>query len=541
MESLNRRAAAVGARWVGTPAPFLTSDRSEGEVRGEKSGLEIWEGVLVPLADSLAHVRQLANSIGPADRARQLGARYLAWPGPPMDALRQDIAQTLTKLADVVAAAPTLALNTVRYGLLPTGPSIITTAFREGISELHWKTFGDALARVAQHSGPVPTKLGQILATRDDILPEAVCERLQALYTRQPPMGERQLKGLLAAAFPRGMPFKTFGAQPIAVGSIGEVHRGELPGGEPVVIKLLRPGVRRAIDRDLNAIEFIVDLLLALPRYDGKGTRRAASRALHDLGAAMRKEVDLRQEADTLEEFGRRFRTNPRVRIPKVYREWSSDHALVMEHLCGEPLSAFRARAKTEPEAAKKVASLALKEILTQVFAEGYFHADPHAGNLLILPDGRLGLIDLGLVGESVPQDRKRIANAVRAFVSRDPDLLSPALLAFGEPPAEFDHDTFRDDIVAVLRQNEAGVVAQLTGDGNGSGGANRLEQFVNELFRVAYAHEIYVPPSTTLLIKAVVTIEGVARALDPNINIVAAAIPIVLRSLSPRWLRWRF
>jgi ubiquinone biosynthesis protein len=309
-----------------------------------------------------------------------------------------------------------------------------------------------------------------------------------------------------------------------------------------VIVKLVRPSLGRHIERDLNAVELLLDPLLSLPGFAKTATRLAISRALQDLGAALRAEVDLRREAASLDDFERRLRRNPRVCVPRVYREWCSERALVMEELIGEPLSAYRARANTDPDASRRVASLALKEILTQVFEDGHFHADPHAGNLLVLPDGRLGLIDLGLTGESGRQDRQRIARAVRAFVSGDAEALTGALLDFGVPPPEFRSEAFRLDIATVVRQHEAQVAAQMMGkNGDAPARPNGLEAFVNELFRVAYRHGLHVPPSTTLLIKTIVTIEGVARSLNPNLNVVATALPIVLGSLRPRWLKWSF
>ena len=130
----------------------------------------------------------------------------------------------------------------------------------------------------------------------------------------------------------------------------------------------------------------------------------------------------------------------------------------------------------------------------------------------------------------------------MRAFVSGDPEALTRALLDFGVPPLEFSYDEFKADVVKVVRQSESQVVAQMMGrNGDGAGGSNGLETLVNDLFRVAYRHGLYVPPSATLLIKAIVTIEGVARSLNPNLNVVAMAVPIVLRSLRPQWLSWRY
>jgi ubiquinone biosynthesis protein len=462
----------------------------------------------------------------------------------PEQGSRRGLGHSLTRLTDTAVFMPRLAFNVLRHGMLPSGHATVATLVQEGTADLHWKAIGDALVRLAQHSGPVLTKIGQMLATRNDLLPEAVCLRLEALYTRQRPMATRQLRSVLARAFPDGLPFEGFQQLPLAVGSIGQAHRAELPSGERVIVKIVRPNIAREIDRELNAVDLLLGIVLQMPGYGTKASRRAIARAVDQLSMAIRSEVDLRKEAAALADFAGRFRTNPRVRIPAVYRQWSSRDVLVMEELEGEPLSAFRARAKDDPAAAKRIANLAIREILSQIFEAGRFHADPHAGNLLVLPDGRLGLIDLGLTGESDEQDRRRIANAVRAFVSGDPDQLTRALLDFGTPPTDFDHETFQHDVIAVVRRHEAGVVAQVTGtkDSGGPGASgNRLEQFVNDLFIVAYTHDIYVPPSATLLIKTLVTIEGVARSLHPDINLVGAAIPIVLRSLAPRWLRWTF
>lgn len=451
-----------------------------------------------------------------------------------------DLVRPLRRVADAVLVTPRLAFNAVRYGVLPAPASAALVVLREGPWQLHWKAIGDALVRFAQHSGPLTTKLGQVLATRSDILPEAVCVRLEALYTRQPPMTGRQLRATLRAAFPDGLPFTKLDRQALAIGSIAQVHRAELKSGARVIVKLVRPGLAREIDRDLNAAELLCGFLLTVPGLMSKTARLALVHAVRDLGASLREEVDFRREALALDDFGRRLGRNPQVRVPIVYREWCSERALVMEELVGEPLSAFRARAKTEPDAARRVADLAFKEILKQVFEDGRFHADPHAGNLLILPDGRLGLIDLGLTGESGPEDRLRIARAVRAFVSGDPEALCRALLDFGILPPEFTYEDFKADVGKVVRQNESVVMAQMMGK-NGDGGASGLETLVSELFGVAFRHSIYVPPSATLLIKAIVTIEGVARSINPNINVVATAVPIVLRALKPQWLTWRY
>lgn len=451
------------------------------------------------------------------------------------------IRSSIARWRDAAETAPKLVVSALRRGLLPVGLSTTSTLLREGVSELHWKVAGDALVRFLRGSGPLLTKVGQILATRSDLLPPAVCRRLESLYAGQPSMSRRQLRRALERAYPDGTPFAELDPAPFAVGSIGQIHRARLRDGARVVVKILRPGVRRAIRRDVNAARVFVRLFFGLSSGSREPTQRFVERTLEDLGRGFEIESDLSYEARALEQFRARMRRNPKVYVPVCYTEWSSSDLLVLEELSGEPLSRIRALDDPEGNRARGAAELALREILAQIFEDGRFHADPHAGNLLLLEDGRLGLIDLGLTGELGEGDRKRIGRAVRAFLSGDSQAAYRALLEFGTLPEDFDHEAFRADLQEVFRKSEHSLVGHLTGRGDEAESPSRLEELVNGLFRVAYAHDLYLPPSTTLLIKTLVTIEGVARSLDPDINVLTTAVPILLRSLAPKWLRFGY
>lgn len=434
-------------------------------------------------------------------------------------------------------ALPRLTARAVRHGLVPAGLLAAGILRREGVAELHWKVLGDGLVRFLQHSGPVFTKFGQVLAARGDLLPAALCARLEALYACQPPMSRRALRRSLREAHGRRSPFEVFRDEPLAVGSVGQVHRARLADGQRVIVKVLRPGVEEQIGRDLETARSLLPLLLRLDRRR-RGSERLLMKSLDDLAEAYAEEVDLRREAAALREFGRRFEGDPVVKIPTCFEALSSRRVLVMEELVGEPLSAYRRRARSDPEAARRVARLALGQILRQIFEHGRFHADPHAGNLLVLEDGRLGVIDLGLTGELIPEDRRHIARAVRAFLARDRDGLIRALLGFGSTPEDFDLERFGADVASVLAPRGAALSQRLRG-APAAGDADSLDELVSELFRVAHAHGIHVPRSATLLIKTLVTIEGVGRSLHPELDLGAVAFPVILRSLTPRWLRW--
>ena len=178
------------------------------------------------------------------------------------------------------------------------------------------------------------------------------------------------------------------------------------------------------------------------------------------------------------------------------------------------------------------MADLALREILSQILDDGRFHADPHGGNLLILDDGRLGLIDLGSTGTFSEEERRRISRAARAFLTRDPDAAIRALLEFGTTPDDFDLEAFKADAREAFRAGRDPADTGLDAEG--------VEKRVREIFGVARRHGIQVPPSTLLLVRALATIEGVARSLDPDIDVLVTALPVLLRSLTPRWMRWR-
>jgi ubiquinone biosynthesis protein len=435
---------------------------------------------------------------------------------------------------------PSVALGALRHGVLPAGLATARTLRSEGWRGLHWKILGDGLVRFLRHSGPLFTKLGQILATRGDLLPAPLCARLESLYSEQPAMSPAELARALRRAFGRKLPFRDFDPTPIAVGSVGQVHRAHLAGGEAAIVKVLRPGVAQRIERDLALARSLLDLWLGLPRRAHPASRELLARSLEDLGRACAREADFAQEAAALREFAQRFAKHPQVRVPRCYEALSSKHAVVMEELQGEPLSAYRRRAQDDPEAARRIASLALEEILRQIFEDGRFHADPHAGNLLVLADGRLGLIDLGLTGELSREDRRRVARAARAFLARDAEGLIRALLGFGSLPPGFDAGAFERDVRKMVQGRAPHLVARLRGRqaGQAADEPGSLEEFVGDLFGLARAHGIHVPSSTLLLIKALVTIEGVARSLHPDLDLAAAAVPVVLRSLAPRWLQ---
>jgi len=443
----------------------------------------------------------------------------------------------LRGIGTTVRRVPLLGASAARHIVFPAGFRYVESVRSGGVKDAHWNALGDGLVRFLQESGPVLTKLGQIMATRSEVLPPAICEKLEILYNRQPAMKRSELDRLLHEAYGLRLPFAEFEKKALAVGSVGEVHRAELINGTRVIVKIIRPGIASQIKRDTETLRTLAAFAYKLSDKSHRATLRMVQRMIEDLETGFLSELDLTGEARALEEFRKRLRASSRVYIPRAFTDLSTKNILVVEEIKGESLAKFRARDGKDAKDKKALAELALREILTQIFDHGSFHADPHAGNFLVMEDGRLALIDFGLTGEFTSQDRKKIARAVKALMNRDPDAVIKALLEFSTTPKDFDPALFKNDVVELLAQKR--VSAKSLTDG-----ASNLDQLVNDLFGITYKHHIYVPQSTTLLIKTLVTIEGVARSLDPEIKLMPVAVPVVLKSLTPKWLRlisaWR-
>lgn len=382
---------------------------------------------------------------------------------------------------------------------------------------------GELLAALCEGSGPVFVKIGQILATREDLLPPPLCARLRQLYNEQRPLSFRAVKKELHKVY-GSWPFESIDHTPLGVGTVGQVHRALLTNGSTVVVKILKPGVRAAVERDLALFQGILELLPDSARQQMVMIERAVT----DLRTHFEQETDLEKEAANLIRFAERCRKNPAIHIPHCYTELCRPSVLVMEHIEGTPLGALDGT--LESAEARNIARTILQELLTQVFEHGQFHGDPHAGNLIRMSDGRIALIDFGLTGEMTPHMRQNLTEAVKAIISHNPDRAMDALLRFAVVPDEFNRAHFRDRVAEVYREHRS------PGSTNGMG----LESLVTALLSQAHQSGLYLPPSTTVFIKAMVTIEGVTRKLDPQIDVKGAASKVMLKSgLRSLWRKW--
>ena len=371
---------------------------------------------------------------------------------------------------------------------------------------------GPRLARLFADLGPTYIKLGQLLATREDLFPPEVTRALSSLHSSVPAMKprvvERQLERALGDDFARA--FASIDPTPLAAASIGQVHRAVLSSGERVVVKIQRPGLKGTVKSDLALMRFFAGLLAqAIPEI-------AAMDPLALLDAFERsitRELDFTREAANAARLSALLAGAPEVRLPRIVTTLVRPTVLVMEEIHGRKLSAL-----AEPEQKAARAAL-LRAFSRQILDHGVFHADPHPGNVLVEEDGRLVLIDLGAVERVDERLRAGVGRLVRAMSLGRTRALADAVLALSPDGAS----------VAVDRARLERELAQLVADASGQAdGARVLAQMV----ALGRTHKLRMQPSLLALIRALALLDGVLRGLDPARNLVA--------DLRREWL-WSF
>ena len=368
-----------------------------------------------------------------------------------------------------------------------------------------------SLSRALDRSGVVFVKFGQALSTRRDLLPPEFIAELGHLQDRVSPVPWAQIEQVLQAELGGTGAFAQIDREPLAAASIAQVHAATLRTGERVVVKVLRPGVTSLVDRDLDIIGRLARRLQARAPW----ARALGVVTLADgFAAALREELDFRVEARNLAAVSAARPGQDgqaAVVIPAAYHDLSTRQVLVMQRLDGVAVSQAGpalARGSTDRQ---QLARGLFDTVLRQIVIDGVFHADPHPGNILLLTDGRLGLIDFGSVGRLDSELRAALQRLLLALDRRDPVALTDALLEVTARPDTLDEQALERAVGALLvRHLSAGQAPDAT--------------MFAELFRLVARHELAVPPEFAATFRALATLEGGLRLLSPDFDIVAEA-----------------
>ena len=375
------------------------------------------------------------------------------------------------------------------------------------------------LRMALEQLGPTFVKLGQVLATRGDLLPPEwtrELERLHAGVTPAPwdeigPQVEEDVGAPVSEIFPG------FVAEPLAAASMAQVYRAALPDGRAVVLKVQRPGLRRRIDADLRLLDQLV--ALASERWPELGRYRPRE-VMADLAAALREELDFTQEGRNTEAIAAAVADRSDVLIPRIHWAWTSERLLVMDFVEGAApgdMAAMAALGADGPLLAQRGA----EAFLQMVLEGGVFHADPHPGNLFALPGNRVAFIDFGMVGRLSPRRRQQLLALLAAIVRGDADGLSAVMFDVSEGGTP--------DLPALAAASERFVARH-------AGGVHDLVQALDDFMAMVRDARLYLPSDLALLFKALATADGMLRRLDPAIDLVATATPLVKRAMLARY-----
>src|SRR5579883_1723626 len=339
----------------------------------------------------------------------------------------------------------------------PDAPEIAVEEVEKGEEERRRVSIHERARLVLQDLGPSFIKLGQIASTRGDVLPPELIAELKKLQDDVPPVPWEQIRGVVEASLgaPVGDLFVRFDEKPLATASIGQVHRAVLAtaeGERDVVVKVQRPGVAPTVMRDLELLHIMA---AAIERAIPDSRIYSPVGLVQQFDRSITTELNFTTEADNAERFAQNFAGKERVRFPRVYKQASSKHVLTLEFFDGKKLD----RAVAEGANGKSIAKLATGIIIKMIFEDGFFHADPHPGNVIILPPDdapEVAMIDLGMVGRLSPELRERTVDLMVAAVRKDMVGVADALYAIGKPTKKIDVREYRAE-VAMLAEKYLG------------------------------------------------------------------------------------
>ena len=408
--------------------------------------------------------------------------------------------------------------------ITPAGPSRPTTSRHE--IERSRISVGERLRLVAQDLGPSFMKLGQLLSTRTDVIPADIINELRKLQDDVPPLPFGEIRAEIEKCLGASIEdvFESVEPTALAAASIGQVHRARLKhNGEviDVVIKVQRPGVEQTVLRDLD----LLHLLAALIERTIPESRVYSPRGMVDqFDRAITSELDFRGEADNAVRFSHNFETDASVVFPKVYKEASAKHVLTLQYL--EGCKVYDALAQGHN--GEQLARTALRVVIKQIMEDGFFHADPHPGNILIMGEPEtpvIGMIDLGMVGRLSPELRDKTLDMMVAAVRRDHMGVADAMYEIAVPTRKVDMRAYRSDVSALADKYLGRPLGEI-----------ELSALVRDIIIGASRHGLEVPPDFLLVAKALMTVEGVAKEIFPAMDVFEEARPHFLQLLKKRY-----
>jgi ubiquinone biosynthesis protein len=425
---------------------------------------------------------------------------------------------------------------------------IILVALRHGLDELalghprlrplrlgvryalFWRNLstprGVRLRRALEDLGPIFIKFGQMLSTRRDLLPPDIADELALLQDRVPPFASELVVATIERVFGRPLDqvFRSFDVTPVASASVAQVHFAELPDATPVAVKVLRPNIGDVIEHDLALMRTAAALVDRLWR---EGRRLRPREVVAEFDKTIHDELDLMREAANCAQLRRNFRLSPLLRVPEVYWDWTASEILVMERMAGIPIGRIADLVAAGVDL-KRLARAGVEIFFTQVFRDGFFHADMHPGNIFVGIDaanhGKYVALDFGIMGTLSERDKSYLAKNFLAFFRRDYHRVAMTHVESGWVPANTRIDELTSEIRVVCEPIFDRPLKEIS-----------LGKVLVQLFRASRRFNVEIQPQLVLLQKTLLNVEGLGRQLDPDLDLWITAKPFLERWMEDR------
>ena len=402
---------------------------------------------------------------------------------------------------------------------LESGLQMINRKPREQIDKL---SRPERLRMSLEELGPTFIKFGQVLSTRSDFIPPEYLFELAKLQDDVPPFSYEDVESIFLAEMghkPEEL-FAEFKREPVAAASIGQVHEGVLRDGDKVVVKVQRPEIEKIIAVDLEILAHIAALM---EKYLEELQGHRPTSIVEEFARTISKEIDYSVEIGNIERFAKQFERSKTIYVPEVYRDLSCERILTMENIQGVKASdvdQLRKQGTDLPLVAERGTNL----IMEQIFVHGFFHADPHPGNIFILPDNLICFLDFGMMGRLSRQNRDDFTDLVLYIVARNERKVMESVLKLTNHYEDINRDALSRDLSEMLDRYLYLPLKELD--------AGKILQ---DLLELVSRHQIFFKPNFYLMMKAITTVEGVGLILDPDLELLKLAQPFMKKVKSDR------
>ncbi len=402
---------------------------------------------------------------------------------------------------------------------LETGLKMIN---RKPRAEIEKHSRAERFRMALEELGPTFIKLGQVLSTRPDLISPDYLDELAELQDNVPPFSFDEVEEIFLAETGKKPSelFKKFDEEPMAAASIGQVHRGRLHNGNEVVVKVQRPDIEKIIAVDLEILTYLAGLM---EQYLEELQGHQPSAVVDEFARSLSLEIDYRVELASIQRFARQFKAHKSIHVPLVYSELCTERILTMEYVVGikaSKIDVLRSQGYDFSLIARRGANL----VMEQVFVHGFFHGDPHPGNIFILPGNVICFLDFGMMGRLSRQDREDFTDLMVSIVTKNDRKVTDGVLGITIQFGEIDHDALSRDLGDLLDRYLYLPLKEL-----------QAGKILQELLDLVQRHKLSIKPNLYLMIKALSTIEGVGLLLDPDLELITLAEPYIKKVKAER------